>query len=92
MVIIVGYLEQERVEDLAESGEIIVRWLADDFGEGCGCGGKRGGDFLWFHRGWGRVRGGERGADRRQLSVSGWWVVFGGGAVGEKSRRYEEEH
>ena len=70
VVIVVGDLEQERIEDLAERGEVIVRWLADDFGEGRGCGGKRCGDFLRFHRGWGRVCG------RRW---KGLWRRCGGG-------------
>ena len=44
-------VEQERVEDVTESREIVVAWLSNDGLEGSGSGGKDRRDFLGRHGG-----------------------------------------
>ena len=48
-ILIVGNVEEEGVQHITEGGEIIVRWLADNWLEGGSRRGKERGDLLRGH-------------------------------------------
>ena len=46
----VGDIEEERVEDVAEGGEVVITWLTHNGLEAGGCGGKSRSDLLGSHQ------------------------------------------
>ncbi len=48
-ILIIGNVEEEGIEDVAQHGKVVVAGLAQDGLKHCRRHGKSGGDFFWCH-------------------------------------------